>query len=239
MKRYTLDPDLIGLDRFMQLTRNRRMLPSRLELHKQMDECFASLRMSGISSLGDLIRALGSKSKREAFSTQTGLAVEYLVLLKREAGSYLARPFPLSTFPGIPYEYAEVLKSRGLANTRDFFEKVQMPEQKAQVSKETGIPVARLKELHALCDLSRITGVGGVFARVVYEAGIRSTREFAISDAPEHYRLYMAIIEKYKYAAGHFSEGDIRYCIEYARVVAEADEINEILREILGNAPAP
>jgi hypothetical protein len=223
MKRYTLDPDLIGLERFMQLTRNRRMLPSRVELRQEMEERFAALRLAGISSLGELIRSLGSKSKLEAFSAHTGLAVEYLVLLKREAGSYLARPFPLSSFPGIPYEYAEVLKSRGLANTRDFFEGVQSGEQETKVSKETGIPVARLKELYALCDLSRITGVGGVFARVVYEAGIRSSKEFAHTDAPEHCRLYRAIIDKYKYTAGHFSEDDIRYCIDYARVLEEAD----------------
>ena len=223
MKRYSLDPHQIGLERFLELTRNRRMLPSRVELHQEMDTRFMLLQNAGLSTLGDLINRLASPSKREAFSSGTGLPLDYLVLLKREAGSYLARPFRLSDFPGIPYEFTEVLKSRGLVNTRDFFEQVQTGEQKARVSGETGIPVPRLKELHALCDLSRITGVGGVFARVVYEAGIRSSREFAETRAPKHYRLYLAIIEKYSYAAGHFSEEDIRYCIEYAKVVAEDD----------------
>jgi len=207
----------------MELTRTRRMLPSRVELHNKMDKRFSVLRSAGISNLGDLLRRLGSKSKLEAFSTESGLAMDYLVLLKREAGSYLARPFLLSTFPGIPFEYSEVLKSKKLVNTRDFFERVRTGGQEIKVSKETGIPIARLKELHALCDLSRITGVGGVFARVVYEAGIRSTREFANTHAQEHYQLYKAVVDKYAYAAGHFSEEDIRYCIDYARVVVEAD----------------
>jgi hypothetical protein len=223
MKKYSLDPDLISLERFKQLTRNRRMLPGRIHLHQKMDARFAALQKAGISRLGDLLNSLGSKSKLEALSAETGLTKDYLVLLKREAGSYLARPFLLSSFPGIPLEYSEVLKSKGLVSTRDFFEKVQTGKQKAKVSKETGIPVARLKELHALCDLSRITGVGGVFARVVYEAGIRSSREFAFTDAPEHYLLYRAVMDKHAYALGHFSEEDIRYCINYARVVAEAD----------------
>lgn len=211
----------------MQLTRKRRMLPSRILLHNKMEVRQEALLKAGITTLGDLLHSLGSKSKREAFSVRSGLSLEYLVLLKREAGSYLARPFPLSAFPGIPFEYTEVLKSRGLVSTRDFFERVQTDEQKANASKDTGIPVARLKELHALCDLSRITGVGGIFARVIYEAGIRSTRDFAETDAAKHYRLYKAAIEKYKYAAGHFSEEDIRYCIDYARVVAEADHVSE------------
>ena len=210
------------------------MLPSRVELHREMDTRLVLLQKAGLSSLGDLIERLASPSKREALSSGTGLPVDYLVLLKREAGSYLARPFRLSDFPGIPFEYTEVLKSRGLKNTRDFFEKVQTGEQKARVSKETGIPLERLWELHALCDLSRITGVvnfvasrtasmGGVFARVVYEAGIRSCREFAWTDAPVHYKLYRKMMEKRGYATGHFSEEDIRYCIDYAKVLAEAD----------------
>jgi len=193
-----------------------------------MDTRYNALRLAGISSLGDLIRTLGSNSKLNALSDESGLSVDYLVLLKREAGSYLARPIILSAFPGIPFEYTEILKSRGLVSTRDFFEMVQSGEQEAKVSKETGIPVARLKELHALCDLSRITGVGGVFARVVYEAGIRSSRQFAKTDAPAHYRLYRTVMDKYDYAVGHFSEEDIRYCIEYAKVVTEAD--NESLK---------
>lgn len=224
MKRYTLDPDSIGLEQFQQLTRDRRMLPSRQELHQEIDERFAALRKAGIKTLGDLLSSLASNSKQEFFSAQTGLPMDYLILLKREAGSYLARPFPLSAFPGIPFEYTEVMKSRGLVNTRDFFERVQTEDQKAKVSKDTGIPQARLEELFALCDLSRITGVGGLFARVVYEAGIRSSSDFAETHAAENYRLYMEIIEKNGYAAGHFSEEDIRYCIQYARVVTEVDK---------------
>jgi hypothetical protein len=207
----------------MQLTRERQMIPSRVELQEEMETRFKALRSAGISELGDLISTLGSRSKVEAFEQKSGLPGDYLVLLKREAGSYLARPFPLSKFPGIPFEYTEVLKSKGIKTTRDFFEKVQSPARQSEVSKECGIPVARLEELWALCDLSRITGVGGVFARVVYEAGIRSVGEFAQTQAKKHYTLYMAVIEKFGYSAGHFSEGDIQFCIDYAGVVNESD----------------
>jgi len=220
---YTLDPDQISLDRFQQLTRERQMIPSRVELQEEMEERFEVLRSAGISRLGELISTLGAKTKVEAFSEKSGLTADYLVLLKREAGSYLARPFPLSKFPGIPFEYTEVLKSKGIKTCRDFFERVQTPAQQTQISGECGIPAARLKELWALSDLSRITGVGGVFARVVYEAGIRSVREFAETQASSHYLKYMAVIEKFGYSAGHFSEGDIQFCIDYARVVDESD----------------
>lgn len=226
MNSYTLDPKHISLDRFKQLTRERQMIPSRVELQEEMEKRFKALRSAGISQLGELINTLGSKSKLDAFSKKTGLPADYLVLLKREAGSYLARPFPLSKFPGIPFEYTEVLKSKGIKTSRDFFERVQSPAQQSQVSKESGIPVARLEELWSLCDLSRITGVGGVFARVVYEAGICSVNEFSETKANSHYLKYLSVIEKFGYSAGHFSEGDIQFCIDYARVVDESDHRN-------------
>lgn len=223
MKSYTIDPTVIGLEEFKELTAGRRMLPGRVALHEQMEERFDILGGSGIKHLGDLLHILGSKSKIESFSAQTGLPCDYLVLLKREAGSYLARPFPLSNFPGIPFEYVELLKSKGILNTKNFFEQVQTEGHQSDLASITGIPGYRLKELFSLCDLSRITGVGGIFARVVYEAGIRSTIEFARTDIPTQLKGYLAVIEKHGYAAGHIGEEDISYAINYASVLVTCD----------------
>ncbi|MCD4709342.1 MAG: DUF4332 domain-containing protein [Bacteroidales bacterium] len=223
MKRYSIDPGLITLDHFKRLTGSRRMLPGRVALQEQMDERFGLLKRSGIENLRDLLRILDSKSKIESYAIQTALPPDYLVLLKREAGSYLARPFPLSNFPGIPYEYVELLKSKGIKNTKDLFEQVQSEHQQAQLAASTGIPEYRLMELFSLCDLSRITGVGGLFARVVYEAGIRSTGEFARTEAASQVEKYLAVIEKHGYAAGTLGVEDIRYSINYASVIVACD----------------
>ena len=143
--------------------------------------------------------------------------------MKREAGSYIAKPFPLSSFPGIPYEYVELLKSRGIKNTKNFYEQVQSDQQQAQLAESTGIPVYRLKELFTLCDLSRITGVGGIFARVIYEAGIRSTVEFTKTELTTILTSCQTVIEKHGYAAGKLGEEDISYGINYAKVIVACD----------------
>ena len=223
MKQYSNDPAMISLEEFRKLTAGRNMLPGRVSLQEDMEERFDVLKGSGIENLEDLFRLLGSKPKIDNFSAQTGLSADYLVLLKREAGSYLARPFPLSNFPGIPYEYVEILKSRGIKNTKDLFEQVQTDQQQARLAESTGIPVYRLKELFTLCDLSRITGVGGIFARVVYEAGIRSTVEFAQTEISTQLSTYRAVIEEYRYAAGKLGEEDISYGINYAKVIVACD----------------
>lgn len=219
---------MISLEEFRILIANRRMLPGRVALKDQMKTRFGILRRSGIETLEDLLHLLASKSKIETFSSQTDLSTDYLVLLKREAGSYLARPFPLSNFPGIPFEYVELLKSRGIKNTRDLFEKAQTEELQNELSINTGIPAYRLKELYSLCDLSRITGVGGTFARIVYEAGIHSTREFAQTDLSKQLGSYRRVIEKYGYAAGKLGEEDISYGINYARVIVSCENKSDI-----------
>jgi len=229
MKRYSIDPSLLSLEQFKEYTAKRRMLPSRVMLHKQMDERFALLKDSGIEHLADLIQTLGSKSHIRNFSIQTGLSEDYLVLLKREAGSYLARPFPLSSFPGIPFEYLELLKSRGIKSTKDFYEILQSDQQQENLSISSGIPAYRLKELFSLCDLSRITGVGGIFARVLYEAEIRSTKDFASTDSATLLKACQLLIEKHGYVVGKLGEEDMNYGIHYARVVVACDNLRNDL----------
>lgn len=223
MRSYSIDPVLISLDEFRKLTSGREMLPARVILHEQMEERFAVLKKTGIINLENLLARLSTKTKIGEFSEHTGLSADYLVLLRREAASYLARPFPLSDFPGIPFEYIELLKSRGLKNTRGFFEQVQTEEQQKELSLSTGIPAYRLKELFSLCDLSRITGVGGIFARVLYEADIRSAEVYALTDASELLERCRLIIEKYGYPAGKLGEKDMQYGINYAKVIVATD----------------
>jgi hypothetical protein len=223
MKPYSIDPALISMDEFRELTASRRMMPARTMLQEHMQKRFALLHRHGMDHMGDLLRILGSKSKIEAFSRLTGLSTNYLVLLKREAGSYLARPLPLSNFPGIPFEYIELLKSRGLRSTRDFYENLQTRQAQSEFSNASGIPEYRLGEIFTLCELSRITGVGGVFARILYEAGIHSIEDIAHMDPSALLEHSRQIIEKYGYEAGKLGEKDMHYGISYAKVLVACD----------------
>ena len=224
MKRYTIDPVMISLDEFQDLTATRRMLPGRIVLHEHMEERFGLLKRSGAKTLADLIRLLGSKAKIKEYAARAGLDIHYLVLLKREACSYIARPFPLSGFPGIPFEYLEILQARGIRNTGDLFEQVQSERQQDDLSASTGIPAYRLNELFTLCELTRVTGVGGIFARVLFEAGIRSIADFAGADCPALLERCRSVIEKNGYTIGTLGEMDISYVISYAKIVLECDQ---------------
>lgn len=221
MTRYTLDPELISMQRFYSLTCVKKMIPSRRLLHEGIEEHFRALESAGIENLKNLFAKLGSKEKIAKVAREKNIPEAYLSLLKREAGSYLARPFPLTDFPSIPHEYTEVLKTKGIRSTRDFFESLQTPSQRKQITKQTGIPEARLHEIYSLCDLSRITGVEGFYARIIYHAGIRTVGDFAETDAKSHARLYLETLEKLSYPVKNLAEDDLEYCISYAKLLNE------------------
>ena len=197
------------------------MIPSRILLQEGREKYFEALEAKGIANLKQLMVILGNNDKIKGVALECGIPELYLTLLKREAGSYISLPFHLADFPGIPLEYTEVLKTRGIRNTRDFFETVQNTSQRKLMAKQTGIPASRLEEIFALCDLSRITGVGGFYARIIYEAGIRSVYDFSTTDATTHNRHYMEVLEKRGYPVKKLSEDDLQYCIDYATLMTQ------------------
>ena len=93
---------------------------------------------------------------------------------------------------------------------------MQSEQERATLSKQTGIPTDRLLELLSLCDLVRINGVGAIFARIIYETGIETVEQFAKIDVNKMYPEYIRINELRAYSLSRFSESDLEFCIVYA-----------------------
>ena len=120
-KQYHIDIEKYCLQKFKNNLKSRDMIPSRMSLKNGVNEKFKALEAHGITNLKELIDALKTKQKIELFSNETGLTIEYLTLLKREAKSYLPNPVRLDKFPGIPTKYADRLEVEGIKNTRQLF----------------------------------------------------------------------------------------------------------------------
>jgi len=225
MERYSINPARFPLEHFYELTSSRQLLPDRRILLEKIVERFKILRKQGITNLQDLITTLRTKEKILKFAQESGIPEAYLIRLKREAGSYISRPLRLSEIPGIPYEYLLMLESRGIKNTKQFFESVRTKEQQHNLSGLSGIPEARLQEIYCLSDLSRINGVGGVFARTLYMAGIRSIQQFAQMDTRQSINEYMKMLAEMGYSSVRIVERDLEYCINYASVLLQFSKL--------------
>ena len=109
------------------------MIPSRVSLKNELDERFKILEINGITNLKELFGVLKTKPKIELFSLETGLAIEYLTLLNREAKSYLPNPIRLDKFPGIPTKYVDRLDAVGIRNTRKLFNEAKDINEREQL----------------------------------------------------------------------------------------------------------
>ena len=218
---YQIDLEKYSLQRFKRSLQTRELIPSRSSLKDELDAKFKILEDRGITNLKELTDVLKTKKKVEQFSQETDLSIEYLTLLNREAKSYLSKPIRLDKFSDIQTEYLERLDEVGIRNTKQLFIEAQNIIQREWLSNETDIPLEVLNELIGLSDLSRIYGVGPVFARMIYDVGINSVQEFIENTAEDFIRIYEEQTQK----KADFGVGEIEFSLELAKELDIAVEI--------------
>jgi predicted flap endonuclease-1-like 5' DNA nuclease len=215
---YQIDLEKYSLQRFKRSLQTRELIPSRSSLKDELDARFVILEDRGITNLKELTDVLKTKKKIEQFSKETGLSFEYLTLLNREAKSYLSKPIRLDKFLDIPTKYLERLDEVGIRNTKQLFNDAQNKNMRERLSDETDIPLKVLNELVGLSDLSRIYGVGPVFARMIYDVGIKSVQEFIENTAEDFIRIY----EEQTRKKADFGVGEIEFSLELAKELDKA-----------------
>jgi hypothetical protein len=220
-ERYQIDLEKYSLQKFKRSLQSREMIPSRISLKDDLDARFRILENCRITNLKELIDRLKTKQKIEQFSQETSLSIQYLTLLNREAKSYLSKPIRLDKFPGVHTEYLARLEDEGIHNTKQLFLEAQDKSGRDRLSKETGIPKDVLNELVGLSDLSRIYGVGPVFARLIYDVDIRSVKEFVEYTAEDFIRIYEEQTQK----KADFGVGEIQFSLELAKELDIAVDI--------------
>lgn len=218
---YHIDLEKYSLQKFKCNLESRDMIPSRVSLKVDLDEGFRILENAGITNLKELSAVLKTKSKIEAFSKETGLSIQYLTLLNREAKSYLPNPIRLDKFPGISSTTIEKLAAVDIKNTRHLFNVAQGKTGREELAHKTEIPIVLLDELFGLSDLSRVYGVGPVFARMIFDLGIQSLRDFIQYSAEEFIEIYETQTQK----KADFGVNEIEFSLVLARELENSSEI--------------
>jgi hypothetical protein len=214
---YFTDTNKFSIEKFRNILKTKDILPGRVILKDKIDERFDLLKSKGIQSLSDLLEALKSKPKTEKFSNESGLSIDYLTILKREANSYVSTPMNLTELPFAETEFVEILQNSGIRDTRKLFNIAAKLADREKLAQKYKIPIGKLTELVQLTDLVRITGVGPVFARIIYDSGIRSAREFLSIEAPILLQMLTNTNNEKGLTKSKFSIKDIEYCLELGK----------------------
>lgn len=221
---YYIDLGAFSLERFKEVLETKGLLPGRVILKEQLDERFELLDSMGINNLQQLWDALKTKQRVVDFAAESGLAQEYLVVLRREVGSYIPKPISLKELPDIDAETIERLASAGIKTTKHLFDRAKTKRQRAELSEELDIPPEVVLELIKLSDLARIVGVGPVFARILYEAGVDSLEAFVTQSPEELLDRTQGVIASRGYTGASLREEDIIYCLETANLLPQVVE---------------
>ncbi len=171
-----------------------------------------------------MIAVLKSKQKLEKFSQESGLPKDYLVILRRQANSYIPKLVNLRDIPAVDPEQIEKLVSVGIKHSKHLFERAKSRADRAELSRLADVPGEDLLELVKLSDLARIGGVGPVFARILYEAGADSPEEFLKHSPDELFERLHAINKEQKYTRIMPSVKDIKFCLETAKELPKVIE---------------
>lgn len=221
---YYIDLERFTLEHFKNILASKDLLPSRLILKERMGERFAVLESMGIDNLQALWQALKTKKRLEQFATASGLSQEYLVILRREVNSYIPKPISLTGLPDVEGDYLERMADEGIKTTKDLFHRAKTKQQRAELSKKLDIPPEVLLELVKLSDLARIVGVGPIFARILYEAGIDHLQAF-VQGSPDELLVKVQEVNAAKgYSRASVTEKDIVYCLETATLLPQVVE---------------
>lgn len=208
---YHIDTSKYPLQKMQKDLLSRELIPSRLPLKLDLETHFQVLEREGIQSLRDLIAVLKNKKAVVEFSSRTGIREEYLVLLRREANSYLPNPVSLDKFSGFKAGDINKLAAAGIRNSRHLFERAENDPD--TLSAELGVTPDVLSELIGLSDLVRAYGVGPAFARILFDAGIHSIRELRNHSSGQVIDLY----EKRTGKKADFSASDIQFSLDLIR----------------------
>ncbi len=90
-----------------------------------------------------------------------------------------------------------------------------------KLSQSTEISTEILNELASLSDLARLYGVGPVFARMIYDVGIKSVKTFQNYCAEE----FISIYENKTGKKADFGVNDINFSIELAKKLETPDHL--------------
>ncbi len=210
---YGVDLSRIRVLRYMEMLKNQNLLPGRRILLKNIEENFRGLADAGIENLAELKSQMSTKPKLSALAKKTGVPEDYLIILKREMGSLEQKPVPISDFPGIPADAIAVLHSQGIKTSKDVL----------GLTADPGIDEDILRELHTLCDLVRINGVGAAAARTLYKGGCISVADIANADAEKLLEGMNAANVDKRYYKANLGTKDVRFIIDAAKMLVEQE----------------
>jgi hypothetical protein len=210
-------PETVSLDDIRSRIKTTDLIPSRTALLEDIDAIFDRISQKGIRTWADMQKAIKNPKQLEGFSSEIGIDLQYLVLLRREIEGYAPKPFNLKEIDWVPQIVITRLLENGISNSETLFSKVNDTVPVEKFAEEVGIDNDVLHYLYNLSALSRVQWVSPTTARMLIEAGYATCQQLASADKDELFASMDRVNKKGKYFNGTIGLRDIKRLIDAAR----------------------
>ena len=216
---YHIDAERVSLDDLRKRIEETDLVPSRVLLLDGIDTKTKVLEQHGVTTLASLRKELKNSKRLEALAKATGIDTQYLILLRREIGSYFPKPSALNAFDWLPGGEIAKLEEKGLRHTAALYEAASSVESRTELANSTGVDVTILEALVRLADLTRVQWVSPKAARMLVEAGFDSASKVAAADAEDLYEALVCVNEGDRFFKGKIGLRDIKRLVRAASYV--------------------
>lgn len=216
MDNYSIDLKKFQLSEYKSILQNKDMLPGRVILKENLDANFKTIEKEGITNVDELINTLKTKKKIEAFATKTGLSIDYLTILRREANAYISKPVHLKEFPCISKAFVETLAKHGILHTKHYFELSITSADRKNMQKISDASMEEVLQLTKLSNLVRINSVGPLFSTMLLDTGYDTIEKILESDDQKIFEALELVNQNKKYYKGNIVFSDIAYIKNFA-----------------------
>lgn len=214
---YYIDLKNISIDDYKNILKTTELIPSWKILEKDINKNLDTIKNHHIKNLDELLMALKDKARILELSKQSGLAENYLSVLKRVVNGYRQKPNRIKDFTCIDEDVVVRLEKEKIKNTLKLYEEILTNETRNELSKKTGISKSEIMKLTKLTDLSRIRWVNHTFAYVLLESGYDTAEKVANADYIKLYETVKQLNKKREIYNANIGERDMKMIIESAQ----------------------
>ena len=212
-------PETVSLEDLRDRIKTTDLVPSRVVLLEDIDGIFEKISQKGILTWTDLQKSIKNPKHMEVFSSETGIDLQYLVLLRREVEGYSPKPFNLKDIDWVPQAAIIKLVENGILNSDVLLSKLREMNLRKSFADKAEIDLETMNYLLNLASLCRVQWVSPTAGRMLIEAGYETCQKLASADTDELFTAMDRVNKKGKYFNGTIGARDIKRIIDAAKYV--------------------
>jgi len=193
---------------FFDYIKERELLQSHSLLKKNIEESFAVVLDLKINTLQDLADMIKTKVKALKTFKDTTLTEEYVVILRRQVNSFVAKPRKLQDFILINDSTVKRLEELSITNTKQLSERMT----------ELSMDVQCMDYLKTIAEVTQLRYVGHMFAEALYLSGYKTIHAISTANPEPLAKEINESIQKLKVMKFKVGIPDAMFLIEDANL---------------------